>query len=182
MKDTGFDPGQALREANAALKKARGVLLRFTGQLLVLWGLVYLVMYGGGELGWVPAWFWLPLDAAAFALSFALGYRVGEAFRTPEGSRLQRIWVWFGATMALAVFAFAARGMAEPAFSFTLNLLVGYALIQSGEAVRQPGLVRGGLLLAIVNTLFYVFWPDAYAFALAAMGALACAAGLRQVR
>lgn len=184
MEDTArnFDAHEALREASAARAKAQRALYGFAGQLLVLWGLVYLVMYGGGALGWVPDWFWLPLDVAAFALSFALGHRVGEAFRTPEGCRLQRIWAWFGVTMALAVFALAVRGLEGLLFSFAVNLLVGYALIQSGEVLHHRGLIRGGLLLAFANTLFYAFWPAAYPYALAALGALAVVAGLRQVR
>jgi len=158
------------------------VLLGFTGQLLILWGLVYLIMYGGGALGWVPAWLWLPVNLTAFVLSFALGSRIGGAFRMLEGDQLSRIWTWFGLTMAAAVFAMAARGVEDPLFSFTLNLLVGYALIQSGEVLRYPGLVRGGLLLIFVNALLYACCPIAHAPALAALGALAVVAGLRLVR
>jgi hypothetical protein len=182
MEDRGFDVNEALREASSARNKARRALYGFVGRLLALWGFVYVVMYGGGALGWTPAWLWLPLDAVAFALSFWLGARVGGAFRTAEGRRLKRIWAWFGTTMVLVVFAFAWRAIDDPLFSFVVNLLVGYALLQSGEAVPHRGLVRGGLLLLLVNTASFAFWPAQYAYALAAIGALALVAGLRQVR
>ncbi|GEM88980.1 hypothetical protein [Oceanithermus desulfurans] len=181
MSTQEFLPEDALRAARHARSKARGVLGRFVGQLLALWGAIYLVMYGGGALGWLPPWAWAPIDLAGFAISFGLGARIGEAFRMTEGGRLRRIWAWFGVVMALAVFAFAFHGVEDPLFSFSVNLLVAYALVQSGEAVQRPGLVRGGLLLALVNAAFLAFWPGAYAPALAGMGLLALVAGLRQV-
>jgi len=182
MDTNGFDAKEALREASTARSKAEKVLTVFSGRLLVLWGAVYLVMYGGGALGWAPPWLWMPLDAAAFLLSFWLGSRVGEAFRTEVGCALRRTWIGFGGLMALTVLAFALRGTADPLFSFVVNQLVAFALVQSGEQLGQRGLRRGGWLLAGVNTLFFALAPEAYAFALAGMGALAVAAGLGRVR
>ncbi|WP_456444736.1 hypothetical protein [Oceanithermus sp.] len=182
MDTNGFGAKEALREASAARGKAEKVLTVFSGRLLVLWGSVYLVMYGGGAMGWAPPWLWLPLDAAAFALSFALGSRVGEAFRTEVGSRLRRIWLGFGGLTALTLLAFMLRGTADPLFSFVVNQLVAFALVESGQAMGQRGLVRGGWTLAVVNALFFALWPDAYPYALAGMGALAVAAGLGRVR
>jgi hypothetical protein len=181
MSTQDFLPEDALRAAQHARSKARGVLGRFVGQLLALWGTVYLVMYGGGALGWLPPWAWVPIDLVGFAISFGLGARIGEAFRMTEGRRLQHIWAWFGVMMALLAFAFAFHGVEDPLFSFSANLLVAYALVQSGEAIRHPGLVRGGLLLALVNAAFFAFWPGAHALAMAGMGLLGLVAGLRQV-
>ena len=177
-----FQPEDALRTADTARKKAERVLYAFAGRLLVLWGAVYLVMYGGGALGWAPPWLWLPLDAAAFLLSFWLGSRVGEAFRTEVGCALRRTWIGFGGMMALTVLAFALRGTAGSLFSFAINQLVAFALVQSGGQLGQRGLARGGWMLAGVNTLAFALAPVAYAYALAGMGALAVAAGLGRVR
>ncbi len=177
------EAAEVLRQAEGARQRARHPLRAFVGQLLVLWGLIYLVMYGVSALGLAdPGWLWLPAVLLGFVASFTLGSRIGSAIRSPEGHALRKTWAWFGVVMATASFALVLQGVEDPLFSFVVNLLVAFALLQSGETLGERGLIRGGLLLAAVNALFLAAGTQAYALALAALGLVALVAGVIMTR
>ena len=182
LNETEFSPEEALRQAEALRSKAGTPLKRFVAQLLLLWGSIYLGMYGLESLG-LPqtGLLWIPVDLAGVALSFGLGARLGSAIRSPEGLWLRRIWASFAFLIAAAVAVLIIRDAAVY-LDFVINLLAAYALLLSGMALAHRGLVRGGLLLLTVNAVFFALLPSFYAPALAAMGLVALAAGLRTLK
>ncbi|WP_456477072.1 hypothetical protein [Oceanithermus sp.] len=177
------EAAEVLRQVEGARQQARRPLRAFVGQLLALWGLIYLVMYGVSALGLAdPRWSWFPVVSFGFAASFVLGARVGSAIRSPEGRALRQTWTWFGVVMATASFALVSQGAEDPLFSFVINLLVAFALLQSGELLSERGLVRAGLLLAAANALFLAAGAQTYALALAALGLVALVTGVLMTR
>ncbi|HGY08875.1 MAG TPA: hypothetical protein ENK37_02315 [Oceanithermus profundus] len=181
MHGTEFSPEEALRQAKALRSKAGAPLKRFVAQLLLLWGAIYLGMYGLESLGVAQTGLlWIPVDLAGVALSFGLGARLGTAIRSPEGLWLRRIWASFAFLIAATVAVLLIRDAAGY-LDFVINLLAAYALLLSGMALTHHGLIRGGLLLLAVNAVFFALLPSLYAPALAVMGLVALVAGLRSL-
>ncbi len=177
---TGEEARRLLEAARAGEARAERGLLSFLGGLLLVWGTVYALGYGllAARAPWADA-AWAGLDLAGFLLSFALGARQGASLRTPAGRQLARIWLGFGLCYLALVLS---GGLAGPAFSLAINLLVALAWMASGAALERAGAYAVGAVFAALNAATFALAPGLYAPVLAAVGALAAVFGLSWVR
>ncbi len=164
---------QAAREGERRAQRLFSALL---GQLLALWGAVYLVGYGAEALGRGSPALWTGLVLGGFLLSFALGWGQRQGLKTPAGGQIGRIWAGFG-------LAYLALNLAGPrftggGFSVAVNLLVALAWMASGAALARPAVFWTGAVYALAEGLFAGPLAGGYLWAHALLGLAALGYGL----
>jgi len=172
----------ALNEAARQKERAQRVYDTFNGIIFIIWGAIYAVAYGIEYLRPGTNIVWLPLVLIGFLLSFWFGSQMGTFLKSNTGRAYRSLWASFGLVYFLLGWGFAVTKAPEGLFSFTINLFIAYVLVANAIATRQLVLARAGMLLATVNTLFFIFVPSRYEPAMAAVGLLAIATGLRIVK
>ncbi len=178
-----MDHGQ-LGDIHATRRAAGGARLRPAlggGWILVLWGSLWLagslLQLAGSP--WVAP-FWTAAVPLGIAFSFWLGVRMKQFVRAHWGLQLAGfwgLWVLFGVVW-LALFVPTPATPAGVAFIVSL---VAFGLSVSGLLVSRA-LVAAGLVLLAVDLWVYLAAPQAFHWAMVALGAAILGAGIWLVR
>lgn len=167
-----------LSEAARLKKRARRVYQAFNGTFMIIWGSIYAIactvnhFWPGSEI------IWLPLILIGFFFSYWFGAKIGNFLKSDVGLAYHRLWTAFALAYILLGWGFAISNAPSSLFSFVVNILIAYVLVANAIAAKQSMLAFAGAILAVTNTLFFVFAPQWYCLALVVLGLLAIITGI----
>ena len=139
------------------------------GQFMVLWGVVWLLGFGGQQFlsPVASGWTWMVLDLLGGVGSVVLGARLGRRMQSRVGGRVGLWWLALLAYGVLLVWVLKLSAANQVTLVITLFAAMGYVL----TGIMLSGMITLlGVLLTLLALLGYYFLPAYFSLWMAIFG------------
>lgn len=161
MKVSAPEARQALEAVRAVQERTRRALaLAGGGEILMIWGVVWLVGYLGGYVFSysVAGRIWAVVDVLGVLATLAVVARSRHRFADPLGPRIGALWLCLAVFAGLWIWVAAPSTGAEVGFLAATFAMFGYVVM--GLWLDLVFLVVGLAVTAIATASFLWFRPD----------------------